>query len=62
VKGGANMEKRTLSVDEVAGYLGLHKDTVYELVKEKKIPHFRLGGRIFFLEDILENWIRKNMN
>ncbi|WP_405099968.1 helix-turn-helix domain-containing protein [Oceanobacillus sp. FSL H7-0719] len=49
------MKKKIMTVDEVAAYFGLHKDTIYDLVKENKLPHIRLGGRIFFLEDVLEN-------
>ncbi|MCM3741503.1 helix-turn-helix domain-containing protein [Oceanobacillus luteolus] len=56
------MQRRTLSVNDVAEFLGLHRDTIYELVREDKIPHIRLGGRIFFLEDVLEDWLRKEMN
>lgn len=55
------METRTMSVEEVAAFLGLHRDTIYDLVRENKLPHVRLGGRIFFLEDVLENWLRENM-
>ncbi|RDW17498.1 DNA-binding protein [Oceanobacillus arenosus] len=55
------MEKRTMSVEDVAIYLGLHKDTIYDLVKEKKIPHIKIGGRIFFLEEVLEKWMLENM-
>lgn len=54
------METR-MSVEEVAAFLGLHRDTIYDLVRENKLPHVRLGGRIFFLEDVLENWLRENM-
>jgi len=56
------MEKRTLSVEDVAAYLGLHKDTVYILVKEKRIPHMKIGSRIFFLEEALEKWLMEQMN
>ena len=55
------MEKRTMSVEDVAVYLGLHKDTIYDLVKEKKIPHMKIGGRIFFLVDVLERWLMEGM-
>ncbi|AXI08494.1 DNA-binding protein [Oceanobacillus zhaokaii] len=55
------MEKRTMSVEDVAIYLGLHKDTIYDLVKEKKIPHIKIGGRIFFLEEVLERWMMENI-
>ncbi|PAV27779.1 hypothetical protein CIL05_20080 [Virgibacillus profundi] len=55
------MEKRTMSVEDVAIYLGLHKDTIYDLVKGKKIPHIKIGGRIFFLVDVLEKWMMERM-
>lgn len=55
------MKKKIMTVDEVAAYFGLHKDTIYDLVKENKLPHIRLGGRIFFLEDVLEKWMTDNM-
>ena len=55
------MRKQIMSVDDVAAYFGLHKDTIYDLVRENKIPHIRLGGRIFFLEDVLEKWMMDNM-
>jgi excisionase family DNA binding protein len=55
------MEKRTMSVEDVAAYLGLHKDTIYILVKEKKIPHMKIGSRIFFLEEALEQWLIDHM-
>lgn len=55
------MEKRTMSVEDVAVYLGLHKDTIYDLVKEKKIPHMKIGGRIFFLVEVLERWLMESM-
>lgn len=50
-----------MSVQDVALYFGLHKDTVYDLVKENKLPHFKVGGRILFLEDVLEKWMMDNM-
>ncbi|WP_246864124.1 helix-turn-helix domain-containing protein [Virgibacillus sp. SK37] len=29
------------------------------MVREKKIPHFKIGRKIFFLPEVLENWIKK---
>ena len=55
------MEKRMMSVQDVAEYFGLHKDTIYDLVKEDKLPHFKVGGRIFFLRDVLETWMMDHM-
>jgi DNA binding domain, excisionase family len=36
----------TLNMEEAAVYLGVHKDTVRKLVREKRIPHSRVAGRI----------------
>lgn len=55
------MEQRTMSVADVADYLGLHTDTIYDLVKEKEIPHIKIGRRIFFMEDVLEKWMIEKM-
>lgn len=50
-----------MSVQDVAEYFGLHKDTIYDLVKKNKLPHFKVGGRIFFFRDVLEQWLMDHM-
>jgi len=40
-----------LSVDELAAKLGISRSTVYELVKQRRIAHLRLGDRIVFDEE-----------
>lgn len=55
------MNKSIMTVEDVARYFGLHKDTIYDLVREKKLPHMRIGGRIFFLNEVLEKWMIDNM-
>lgn len=55
------IERRTMSAADVATYLGLHKDTVYELVKAKEIPHLKIGHRIFFLQEVIERWLEERM-
>lgn len=55
------MNKSIMTVEDVARYFGLHKDTIYDLVREKKLPHMRVGGRIFFLIEVLEKWMIDNM-
>lgn len=41
-----------ISVAEVASILGCSKSTLYKLVKEKKIKHYRVGNLIRFkIED-----------
>lgn len=38
---------------------GLAKGTVYNLVAERKIPHYKRGKRIYFNRLELQNWIRE---
>ena len=51
------MNQRTMTVKEIAVYLGLHTDTIYDMVRDDKIPHIRIGRKIFFLPEVIENWI-----
>lgn len=52
------LEKKTLTVQETADYLGVHQDTIYTMVKQKQIPHFRIRRRIFFSVETIDAWIR----
>ncbi|MEN2466060.1 helix-turn-helix domain-containing protein [Ornithinibacillus sp. JPR2-1] len=52
------MERRTLTVKEVANYLGVHTDTIYTMVKLKQIPHLKLRNRILFTKDSIDLWVQ----
>lgn len=52
------MIRKTLTVKETADYLGVHEDTIYTMVKQKQIPHFRVRRRIFFSIETINAWIR----
>lgn len=49
----------TFTVQEAAEYLGVCEDTIYTMVKQKEIPHFRVRRRIFFLKEKIDEWIRE---
>lgn len=51
------MERFT--VQQVADYLGVHTDTIYAMVRQKQIPHFRLRRRIMFSKSAIHAWIRE---
>lgn len=53
------MKRRTMTVKEVAAFLGIHSDTVYDLVRDGEIPHFRIRSRILFLPEAIEKWIQE---
>lgn len=55
------IERSTLTTYEVAEYLGVSVDMIYKLVREKKIVHFRIGSRILFKKEAIEQWIEKQM-
>jgi len=53
--------QKALSVDEAAEFTGLKKNYIYKLVCQKKIPFYKpLGGRVFFRQAELENFIFRN--
>jgi len=50
-------DSQILNVEEVARMLHLHVMTVYRLVKEGKLPGFKVGGRWRFHRSALEDWM-----
>ena len=52
------MDDRWLSVDEIAEYLGVSKDTVYTWVSSKSMPGHRVGRFWKFKKDEIDDWIR----
>lgn len=52
------MDFETLTVKEVANYLRVHTDMIYTLVRQKQIPHVRLGNRILFTKETIQSWIQ----
>jgi len=48
-----------LNVQQIAKYLGTKPSTVYSLVEEKKIPHYRIGRQIRFKKSDVDEWMEK---
>jgi len=51
------MKRHTLTVKEVATYLGVHTDTIYTMVKLEQLPHLKAGNRILFTKESIDLWI-----
>ncbi len=49
--------QKILTITEVAERLGMHPVTVYRLVKEARLPVFRIGRMLRFDADEIEKWI-----
>ena len=53
------MENRWLSVDEIAVYLGVSRDTVYVWIsKKREFPAHKVGRLWKFKTDEIDNWVR----
>lgn len=52
------MTERWLSVEEIAEYLGVAKDTVYTWVNSKGMPGHKVGRFWKFKRDEIDGWVR----
>lgn len=50
---------KALTVTELADYLGLAKDTIYRKARADEIPGVRIGRSWRFLQDVIDEWLRK---
>lgn len=51
------MEDRWLSVDEVAAYLGVKRDTVYKWIERKQMPAKKVGRLWKFKKGQIDEWV-----
>lgn len=54
----SKMEDRWLSVDEIAAYLGVKRDTVYKWIAEKYMPAHRMGRLWKFRKEEVDKWVK----
>lgn len=50
---------RLMSVDELAEYLGLQKQTIYNWLQQKKISGIKIGKVWRFDRKYIDEWLRK---
>lgn len=55
------MEKRFLTVDEVAQRFGVNPTTVYRLVKGRVLPAIKVGSQWRFSQRALAFWVAQQM-
>ncbi len=51
------MSERWLSVEEIAEYLGISKDTVYAWINRKNMPAHRIGRFWKFKAKEIDQWV-----
>ena len=48
-----------MDLENAAIYLGVKPNTIMWLRRKRKIPCMKLGGRLHFLKDDLDQWLRE---
>lgn len=49
-----------MNVIETARFLGLAKQTVYQLVSKNSIPSMKRAGKLYFSRQEIEKWLKAN--
>ena len=52
------MEARWLSVDEIAAYLGIKRDTVYRWISERNLPSHKIGRLWKLQKEEIDEWVK----
>lgn len=50
-------DKKLMTVDEAAAYLGLSVHTLYSWTSQRKVPFIKLGNRVRFDGKKLDAWL-----
>lgn len=52
--------RNILNIAGVADYTTLSKPTIYKMICQEKIPYHKLGNRVVFLTEEIDDWIRND--
>ncbi len=52
------MSDRWLSVEEIAGHLGVSKDTIYAWISKRNMPAHRIGRLWKFKVEETDEWVK----
>ena len=51
------VDDRWLSVEEIAAYLGIKRETLYKWLAEKNMPAHKVGRLWKFRKDEIDEWV-----
>jgi excisionase family DNA binding protein len=51
-----------MTIDEIAAYLQVSKETIYKMVQKNQIPASKLGGQWRFNKDTVDTWLNAQSN
>ena len=52
------LDDRWLSVEEIAVYLGIKRDTVYKWIYQKSMPSHKVGRLWKFRKEEIDDWVK----
>ena len=52
--------RNILNIAGVADYTTLSKPTIYKMICQEKIPFHKLGNRVVFLTEEIDDWVRND--
>jgi excisionase family DNA binding protein len=53
------MDSPLLNLEELAGYIGVSKATVYRYLKQKKLPAIKMGRLWKFRKEAIDEWLKR---
>jgi excisionase family DNA binding protein len=51
-----------LTIDEIATYLKISKETIYKMVQQNQLPASKLGNQWRFNREMVDNWLISQSN
>jgi excisionase family DNA binding protein len=58
MKAQSNTKAQILNVSELSEYLRIHKTTIYRMLREGRLPGFRIGSDWRFSVEAIDQWLR----
>lgn len=52
-------QKQLMNTNEASEFLGISKNTLYEWIVQKKVPHVKVGRLVKFRRENLEEWLKR---
>jgi excisionase family DNA binding protein len=54
-------QDKYLTVAQLSEYLNIHKATIYKMLREGRLPGFRIGSDWRFSLEAIKEWVRDQM-
>ena len=55
-------EKPFLTLNQVSDYLGISRNTLYQLTSKSQIPHYKVGKKLMFKVSEIDDWVLNSGN